>query len=432
MILRYASQDISRIWRQENKFELFLEVELALLKQMELRGNWKIPSGTSDAMRKLTSINTKRISEIENDVGHDIVAFCRHIEEQLPNEIAKYFHFGATSSDIADTALAIQVRNSIKVILRDWDVLDVAFENLINRSHGVLCAGRTHGQIGEPILLAQKWWGHHLEFKRRRKEIEEYLLSDIRGKLSGAMGNYTIIPPVVELLALKELGIERDDASTQIVPRDRLAKLISIGSLYASALERFCSEIRHLSRTEVGEVSEGFKKGQTGSSTMPHKKNPISSENLTGIARVMRSHNSIALENIVTLHERDISHSSTERLYLPDHMELWSYSIKRLTGIIDRLEINGDVMARNLTKNPHIASSVYLHHAISELGFDRSYAYEAIQSASFEFGNTSFEEFQIACADKLGVGIDSLPRIDMKEMIEHYSRVFIELRELSA
>lgn len=430
MIPRYESQDISRIWRQENKFELFLDIELALLRQMEIRGDWAIPDGTSDSIRKLVIINVNRILEIENEVGHDIVAFCRHVEEQLPHEVGKYFHFGATSSDISDTALSIQIRNSIKIILRDWNELDIAFESLINRSQGILCAGRTHGQIGEPILLAQKWWGYHLEFKRRRKDLEEYLHSEIRGQLSGAMGNYTIISPIVELLALKMLGIEREEASTQIIPRDRIAKLISIGSLYASALERFCSEIRHLSRTEVGEVSEGFKKGQTGSSTMPHKKNPISSENLTGIARVMRSHNSIALENIVTLHERDISHSSTERLYLPDNMGLWSYSLRRLTGIINGLEINKEIMSNNLEKNPHVASSLYLHHAISELGFDRTYVYEAIQSSSFKSGNSTFEEFRKSCAESLGIGINSLPKIDMKEMIEHYSKVFVELREL--
>lgn len=431
MIKRYESIDISKIWQDEYKFKLYLNIELAFLKAMEDFGDWDIPTGTHEKIFKLVTIDVDRILLIEKETGHDTVAFCRHVEEQCPQEVGKYFHFGVTSSDVSDTALALQIKDSIAIILEDFKELERQLELLVSRSMNVVCAGRSHGQVGEPMLLAQKWWGHSEEFKRRRQELETYFHSEIKMKCSGAMGNYTIVSPYVEYKASKILGISNETVSTQIVPRDRLAKLVSIGSLYASALERFCTEIRHLSRSEVGEVSEGFKNGQTGSSTMPHKKNPVATENLTGIARVMRSHNLIALENIVTLHERDISHSSTERLYLPDHLGLWSYSLRRLSIVISSLVIHEDVIKNNLLKFPHVVSSLYLHHAISKLGFSRRDAYEAIQSASFDSNSKNIEEFRDAVTKNLNVCRYSFPRFEWQDMIEHYSRTFFELRKLS-
>jgi adenylosuccinate lyase len=380
MISRYDCPSTSIYWTDEFKFETFLNVEIAILESLALEK--KIPFFSSREILDIVDVNVERIREIENTTRHDVVAFCQHITEQLPQHLSRWFHYGVTSSDIIDTTLAIQLRFSINDILKKFEKLLTNLRKLVKDGEDCLVIGRTHGQHGEPMLLAQKWKGHLEEFERRYDELVEFSSREIRMKCSGAVGNYTVLTPEVENRVAKKLNLIPDNHSTQIVPRDRIAKLINIGALYASALERLCVEIRHMSRTEVDEVREGFSKGQTGSSTMPHKSNPISCENLTGISRIMRSHVQIALEDCVTWHERDISHSSCERVFLPDHLILWSYSLERMSKTIENLVVKKETMKWHVEESNTKFTSLWLHEILSKTEVSREYAYSIIQKLS--------------------------------------------------
>ena len=307
MIPRYDKEEISSLWSLQVKYETFLEVELAILKAQE---GSKIPEGISDQIAKTAKINTKRINEIEKTVKHDVIAFCTSITEQLPTEVGKYFHFGVTSSDIIDTAQTLEIKRSLEFIINKYEDMLEALLKRAEEEKGTLCMGRSHGMFAEPMSLGQKLLGHYCEFKRRFVELKDYYENELTAQFSGAVGNYTLLSPELEEKAANILGLKVETLATQVIPRDRVAKLVSINALFASALERFCVELRHLHHSDLDELHEGFTKGQKGSSIMPHKKNPISAENLTGMARVLRSHLSMALENIVLWHERDISHSS--------------------------------------------------------------------------------------------------------------------------
>jgi adenylosuccinate lyase len=381
MISRYDKKEISQIWSEENKFKTYLEVELAILKALE---GEKVPVGSSDKIRDKAKINIKRINEIELETRHDIIAFCSSITENLEPEIGKYFHFGVTSSDIIDSALTIQIKQSLEQILP-------AFKNLLktilvraNEMKETPTIGRSHGMYAEPLSFGQKLLGHYAEFCRRYVELEDFYNNELRVQFSGAVGNYTILGPNHEAIAAKELGILPEEHSTQVIPRDRIAKLISTISMTGSAIERISVEIRHLHRSDVGELHEGFAKGQKGSSTMPHKKNPISGENLTGMARMLRSHISLALDNIVLWHERDISHSSAERMYLPDAFGILFYSLTRLTSTVENLVFNEDIITKRVYENCTYLSSYYLHHLIETTNFKRDDLYTLVQAASFE------------------------------------------------
>jgi adenylosuccinate lyase len=424
LVPRYECKDISRIWSDENKFDTFLKVELALLESLEEAGE-RIPRGTAKAIRDVCCISVERIEQIERETRHDVVAFCRHITEQVDLETGRWFHWGATSSDIIDTSLSLQIVDSLHIVLKEMNSLISSIQDLVDKSKSTLVIGRSHGMNGEPMLLAQKWMGHLTEFTRRRDDLTEYLETECTTKCSGAVGNYTVLSPKVESLVAKKLGLRVEDHSTQVIPRDRIAKLISIGALYAAALERLCVEIRHMSRSEVGEVREGFVKGQAGSSTMPHKKNPISCENLTGIARVMRSHLHIALENCVLWHERDISHSSSERLFLPDHFGLWVYSLRRMKSVIDNLEIDHNRMVERVMSSPESLSSLYLHQILQRDHLEfltREEVYEVIQRVSFE-GHKTHREYRERIVEELGV---ALPPLDYESLLKMYSEKFEE------
>lgn len=380
MIPRYDFPSTSKFWTEEHKFKTFYEVELALLESLE---DFKIvPAGTAEKVRFSYGVDVERIKEIELETRHDVVAFCQQVTETMPKELSRWFHYGVTSSDIIDTALTLQITRSVSDVLKQFEDLLSSLRNLVKRSEDVLTMGRTHGQLAEPMLLAQKWQGHLEEFQRRYDELVEFTSRDLRMKCSGAVGNYTVITPEIERHVAEKLRLIPENHSTQIVPRDRIAKLVSIGAMYASAMERFCVEIRGLSRSEVHEVSEGFGNKQKGSSTMPHKSNPISCENLTGVARIMRSHLSIALEDCVTWHERDISHSSCERVFLLDHLTLWSYSLNRLSKTIDGLVIHKDVMRKRVEESNTKFTSLWLHELILKTNASREEIYDRIQAVT--------------------------------------------------
>ncbi len=383
MIPRYEAREITPIWSDENKYRTFLRIELELLRALEEKDI--VPKGTAGTIEAKAVINPKRIDEIELTTRHDVIAFCTSITEQFPADIGKYFHYGVTSSDVIDSALTLQLKASLEVVMKSYDQFLEALKSRALETKMVMTLGRSHGMYAEPMSFGQKLLGHYAEFKRRRTELEEFMKNDLTIQLSGAVGNYTILTPDIEESVARKLGVKVEDVSTQIIPRDRLAKLISITSLVANAIERLAVEIRHLHHSDVREVAEGFRKGQKGSSTMPHKKNPISAENLTGLSRFLRSHLTLALENCILWHERDISHSSAERLYLPDHFGILVYALDRFTTTITMLEIDQEVIEGKVLAHTHYLSSYYLHFLISHCeSLTREDLYAIIQAASFD------------------------------------------------
>jgi adenylosuccinate lyase len=384
MIPRYEVKDISALWNEERRFEKFLEVEMALLKALEKKN--KIPQGTAKAFADV-KINPARILEIEEVTRHDVIAFCTSITEQVDPKVARYFHFGVTSSDILDTALSLQIRESLQIIIKDVKALLAALVEQVEKSKDLLTIGRSHGMYAEPMVFAQKFLSFHQEVARRLADYELIIENEITGQLSGAVGNYTILDSEIETLALKELNLKTEPVSTQVIPRDHLAKVISNGALLASALERMAVEFRLLHHSDIAELHEGFKKGQKGSSTMPHKKNPISSENISGISRLIRSHLEVALQNNVLWHERDISHSSTERLYLPDHFGLVTYAVRRMTSTVRDLELHREAIEAKALGNFSALSSYLLHEMILLNPTTREELYAFIQEASFTAKN---------------------------------------------
>jgi adenylosuccinate lyase len=381
MIPRYEAKDISAIWSDEARFAKLLTVERALLLALESKG--RVPKGTTEAFKNV-KIRPERIREIEETTRHDVIAFCTSITEQVDPEAARYFHFGVTSSDILDTALSLQLRESLAIIEGDLKKLIAALDQRIDETQDLLAMGRSHGMAAEPMVFAQKFLSTRVELDRRLRDYQHLLSSEITGQISGAVGNYTVLTPDIEAATLANLNLSIEPVSSQVIPRDHIGLMVSVGGLLAAALERFAVEIRHLHHSDIGEVHEGFKAGQKGSSTMPHKKNPISAENITGLSRVIRSHVSIALENIVLWHERDISHSSTERMYLPDHFGLVAYAIRRMTSTVLDLEVHREVIEAKAKRNFTTLSSLILHVLIEQNSVAREVLYPVVQKAAFE------------------------------------------------
>lgn len=396
MIPRYNKSEISDIWSETHKFETYLKVELAILEALE--GN-KVPKGVADKIKSKAVINPTRINEIELKTKHDIIAFCTSITENLDAEVGKYFHFGVTSSDIIDSSLTLQIKESLEQILPVYKHLLQTLKNLSLKLKNTMTIGRSHGMFAEPMSMGQKFLGHYNEFSRRYADLLEFYNNELTIQFSGAVGNYTILDPAAEKKAAKTLAVNVEPTSTQVIPRDRIAKLISINALTACAIERISVEIRHLHRSDVGELHEGFSKGQKGSSTMPHKKNPISGENLTGMARILKSHLSMAMENCVLWHERDISHSSAERMYLPDNLGILFYSLTRLDSTLENLVFHTEVIEKRVQSTATYLSSYYLHHLIEKTDITREDLYMIVQKAAFS--GQSAEEFFAALKTEL-------------------------------
>lgn len=381
MILRYDIPEISSIWTEDQKYSYFFKVEMALLKALEESG--VIPK-VSDNFKK-ARIDLERIHEIEATVHHDVIAFCSSITEQA-GESGKFFHYGCTSSDIIDTALSLQIKDSLRIEIQALKELRDQLWRKAQGSRDLYTLGRSHGMFAEPMSFGFKFLSYVAEFSRRLTELEDYELH-LTGQMSGAVGNYTILTPGIETRVMELLNLEVEPLSTQVIPRDRLVTLASIQAGIANALERLAIEIRHLHRSDVNEVIEGFKPGQKGSSTMPHKKNPIASENISGISRVIRSHEMIAHENTLLWHERDISHSSAERLWLPDNFGLTVYALRRAAKMIKDLHLNVDKIKSKVESEFATASSYILHKLIPDYPGTREELYAHIQSASFEAKN---------------------------------------------
>lgn len=398
MISRYDHPEISSIWEDSAKFNYFLEVELALLESIE--GDIA-PKGICDHIRSKASINPARISEIEKTTKHDVIAFCSSITEQIDEKYKKYFHYGVTSSDIIDTALTLQIKASMQEVIGQFDKLLSALKAKAIEFKELMCLGRSHGMYAEPMSFGQKFLLAYSEFSRRLEDYKSFYENELTGQLSGAVGNYAVITPKIEKKALDKLNLKVENVSTQIIPRDRIAKLISIHGLIGCAIERLCTEIRLLHHSDINELHEGFSKGQKGSSTMPHKKNPIATENLSGIARLLKSHVMVAMENTNLWHERDISHSSAERFILPDSFGCLYYALKRLTSTIENIQVHQDIVENKVKENFTYLSSYMLHELIKMNDTSREELYAIVQQASFEAKNDIdfFEKINSICAN---------------------------------
>ncbi len=376
MIERYSIDEIQAIWKPQARFEAMFKVELALMEAQE--GNL-IPIKTADCFKNII-IDPKRISEIELETRHDVIAFCSSITEQVDPEIGKFFHFGVTSSDILDTATSLQIRQSLEIFLKDLQVLIKELGKKIDETQALVCMGQSHGMDAEPMIFGQKFLSYQKELQRRQGEYKQFIQKNLTAQFSGAVGNYLILSPEIEEKAGQLLNLPVESVSTQILPRDHYAKLFSLGALLACGLERMAIEIRHLHRSDVAEVSESTSATQKGSSAMPHKKNPISSENISGLCRVLRSHINIGMENCLLWHERDISHSSAERLIFPDHFNLLSYTTRRMSSTIKNLELHPHAIRSKLTQNQSYLSGQYLHHLIPKVQRSREDLYKIIKN----------------------------------------------------
>ncbi|MCO5114047.1 MAG: adenylosuccinate lyase [Bdellovibrionaceae bacterium] len=376
MIERYTLPAMQAIWDLENRFKCMQEVEVAVaLVQADLN---IIPKQAAQDIAAKSKFSVPRIAEIEAETKHDVIAFVSNLAENV-GDSGKYIHYGLTSSDVIDTATSLQIKKAGELVSQKIVDLKAALKKLILEHSSTLCSGRTHGMHAEPTTFGMKLLGFYVELSRNEQRFSAAIEQASIGKLSGAVGTYSVLDRDVEVNVCKALGLTPETVATQVIPRDRHAEVIYAISMLGAGLERLSVELRHLQRTEVAEVYEGFSKGQKGSSAMPHKKNPISAENLTGIARLLRGYLVAAHENIALWHERDISHSSVERVIFPDAFILIHYALDRMTQVLGRLEVDKERMKKNMDgSNGHLFSSHVLL-ALIETGLSREDAYKIVQ-----------------------------------------------------
>ncbi|MBI3621989.1 MAG: adenylosuccinate lyase [Nitrospirae bacterium] len=377
MISRYTLPGMGAIWTDQHRYQLWLRVEMELCAVLAGRG--VIPSRAYDTIRKRASVSAERVAAIEQTVKHDIIAFVSAVAEQV-GEAGKYLHYGVTSSDILDTALALQLQEAADLIAAKLNALRSTLARTAQRHQRTPMVGRSHGVHGEPITFGWKAAIWHEEIARHQERLARARAVISVGKFSGSMGTYAHLSPAIEAAVCERLGLTPAPISNQVVQRDRHADYLQTLALIAASIEKIATEIRHLQRTEVREVEELFAEGQRGSSSMPHKRNPIGSENLCGLARVIRANSQAALENVALWHERDISHSSVERIILPDSTILLDYMLARLESILSTLRVYPDRMKANLELTGGLVFSQQLMLRLVQHGMTRDDAYTLIQS----------------------------------------------------
>jgi len=387
MIKRYSRDEISKIWELESKFSYFLKVELAVLEAYNRLG--QVSDEAYNHILKTADFNVDRIDEIEKDVGHDVIAFLTCVNEYVGPKYSGCIHKGLTSSDVIDTAFALRIKDVTEIILKDLDTVLDTLKTLAFKYKDTVCIGRSHGIGAEVITFGFKFLNWYDMFERAKKRLE-YALSDmLRGQISGPVGTYSNIDPEIEKITCEILGLKPAKISTQVIARDVHAAYISALSLIGCVTENCAVEIRHLQRWEVAEVEEGFKKGQKGSSAMPHKKNPVASENLSGLARVLRANSIAAMEDVTLWHERDISHSSVERIIFPDSTILADYMLNRLNNVLDNLVLKPDNMLKNVSKYGDIIFSQACLLKLTDKGMTREAAYEIVQKEALDAFNSN-------------------------------------------
>ncbi|HAT55453.1 MAG TPA: adenylosuccinate lyase [Lactobacillus sp.] len=391
MIDRYVRPEMGQIWSQENKLQQWLKVEVAACQAWANLG--KIPQADVDALREHAVINVDRMHEIETETHHDVVAFTRMLSESLGDE-RKWVHYGLTSNDVVDTAQALQLKASNVLLMADLQQLRETLIGQAKKYRHTVMMGRTHGIQAEPMSFGVKLARWVDETQRNITRLQVVTDEMAVGELSGAVGTFANIPPQIEQDVCDQLGLRPQPVTSQVLPRDLHAHYLSVLALIATSLENFATEIRGLQRTEIGEVAEPFSVGQKGSSAMPHKHNPIGSENITGLARVIRGHMITAYEDVSLWHERDISHSSAERIILPDTTELLDYMLHRFNRIMANLVVNEDQMRHNIESSGGLVFSQQLLLALIDKDISRETAYDHVQQLAQQAMTTpqTFEE----------------------------------------
>ncbi len=397
MIERYSTKEIAEIWSDDNKYRIWLEVETLALEAMAKEG--LVPESAVKDVREKGKFETKKILEIEEEVKHDVIAFLTNVAEHV-GPSSRYVHRGMTSNDLLDTTFAVQLKASGEIILKSLDSLIESIKKRAEEFKYTPCVGRSHGIHAEPITFGLKLLSWYSELLRQKTRFKASLKSVSVGKLAGAVGTYASLSPDIEKYVFDKLGIDAEHVPTQIVSRDRHAEFFSVLAQIGSSIERFAVEVRHLQRTEVNEASESFSKGQKGSSAMPHKKNPILSENVTGLARLLRSYSLTALENVPLWHERDISHSSAERVIAPDSCNLAHFMIERFNKIISNLDVNAEKMLSNLNLTKGLIFSGSLLLSLVDKGVLREDAYKMVQAAAMSAMESGAEFKAVAINDK--------------------------------
>lgn len=376
MITRYSREEISKIWDLNTKFDYYLKVELAVCDAYAQLGS--ISQEIANEIRKKATFSVERIDEIEKEVRHDVIAFLTCVNESL-GDLGRYVHVGLTSSDVIDTAFALQIQDSGKIIEKDLEQTILTLKALANKHRNTICIGRSHGIHAEIMTFGVKMCSW-IDILERQQENFTHALNQIRvGQISGPVGTYSNISPEVERITCENLGLKPARVSTQIIARDYHAYFMQSLALIASVIEQFATEIRHLQKTEVLELEEGFGKGQKGSSAMPHKKNPVLSENLCGLARVVRANSIVALENIPLWHERDISHSSAERIIFPDSLILIDFMLHRFNSLMENIVVHEKNMLKNTDKFGGIVFSQKVLLSLVAKGLTREDAYTIVQ-----------------------------------------------------
>ena len=379
MIPRYATPSMTAVWSDEARWSAALQVELAVLDAQAATG--EVPADAVAVIRAKAKVDVARINELERTTDHDVVAFVNQIAESAGPE-GRWIHHGLTSSDVVDTALALQMRDAAALIDAGFATLLTTIIRRAREERDTIMIGRTHGMHAEPTTMGAKMANWAFEVARARERITNAAAEAATGKISGPVGTYSQINPEIERVALAALGLRADEASTQIVQRDRHAAFVSAIAIAGGTLERIATEIRHLQRSEVDEMREPFRAGQAGSSAMPQKRNPIKSERIAGLARLLRGYAAAAMENQPLWHERDISHSSAERILLPDATSLLAFMVESLNGVIDGAEIRRDRMRQNLDEGFGLYAASRLLIALIDKGAQRDAAYALVQTAA--------------------------------------------------
>ena len=410
MIRRYTRAEMGAAWSDEARFGAMLRVELAVAKAQAARG--MVPAAACAAIVERARIDVARIAEIERTTDHDIIAFVSQVAEAVGPE-GRYLHLGLTSSDVVDTGLALQLRAVGDLLLRDIDGLLAVVIARARREAGTVMMGRTHSVHAEPTTLGHKLAGWAFELERDRVRVARAFADAAAGKISGPVGTYSQLPPDLEAEVLADLGLEVDPVSTQIVQRDRHAAVLAAIAITGGSLERFATEVRNLQHTEIAELMEPFRPGQKGSSAMPHKRNPIVAERIAGLARLLRGYAGAAMENQPLWHERDISHSSAERVLLPDATILLDYMLAKMTGLVDGLVVRADRMRENIARGLGLhASSRVLVALVEDAGLSREDAYAIVQRNALRAADDRVQLKGLLATDPAVAGRLSLARLD--------------------
>lgn len=425
MIPRYSRPEMTRIWEPENRYKIWLEIELLALEGWAKLG--QVPAEVVRTIRARAKFNAERIDVLEKELKHDVIAFLTSVSEFVGPD-ARYLHKGMTSSDVLDTCLAVQLRSASEILLKDIDRVLHVFKMRAHEFKDTVQIGRSHGIHAEPTTFGLKLALWYAEMKRNRERLLGVMEEISVGKISGAVGTFAHVEPEVESFVCQKLNLKPAPISTQIIQRDRHAHYFSVLAVIGSTVDKIATEIRHLQRTEVLEVEEHFSSGQKGSSAMPHKKNPVLSENLSGLSRVLRGYVVPAMENVALWHERDISHSSVERMVAPDATVLLDFMLNRLAGLIEMLVVYPRNMKKNLDRTKGLFFSQKVLLALTEKGISREEAYRLVQRSAMKVWDEGIEFFEALKQDadvtKYLSPKEMEPLFDLQDYLKHVDTIF--------